>query len=393
MHPGRTPIVVLGDDWGRHVSTLQHLFRRIIGRYPLVWVNSFGHRRPRLTLYDMQRAAHKLVALAQPSTPRTDNPREPLPDFLVHPVALPWHDMAAVRRFNCWSLARDIRRGVAKVAPGERPLFVSGTPTAFGLIGLLDELAAIYFCIDDYGEIHGTDRDLLAPLEVEMLARVDAVVATAASLTVTKRPASGRTLQLPQGVNFEHFARARPIPADVVALPRPIFGFAGGVGPAVDFTLVRALASAFPNGSVVMVGPHQQDVSVEQWPANIHFVGPRPYSELPAYVQAFTVGLVPYVHSDWTRAVDPLKLLEYLAAGIPVVTTALPEAKKYASAVHIANGPGPFVEAVRAAIATDGPDARALRQEVAAGNRWEDRADAFLAYAESVVVDRIARHG
>jgi hypothetical protein len=385
--------VVLGDDWGRHVSTLQHLFRRIIGRYPLVWVNSFGHRRPRLTLYDMQRAAHKLAALAKPAPPRTANRSELQPDHLVQPVALPWHDVAVVRRFNCWSLARDIRKGIARVAPGERPLFVSGTPTAFGLIGNLDELASIYFCIDDYGEIHGTDRDLLAPLEVEMLARVDALVATAASLTVTKRPASGRTLQVPQGVNFEHFSRYRNPPADLATLPRPILGFAGGVGPAVDFTLIRALASAFPEGSVVMVGPHQQDVSTEQWPSNVHFLGPRPYEELPAYVQAFTIGLVPYVHNDWTRAVDPLKLLEYLAAGIPVVSTALPEAKKYASALQLADGPEAFVQAVRAAMATDGPEARAARMQVARGNRWEDRADAFLTYAEHVVKHRVARGG
>ena len=384
LRPGRTPIVVLGDDWGRHVSTIQHLFRHIIGRYPVIWVNSFGHRRPRLTVYDVKRATGKLAALVRAKQAPSVRADSLVPDYVVQPLALPWHDIAAVRQFNRWSLAKDIRHGLQELAPGERPVFVSGTPVAFDMIGMLNEIASIYFCMDDYGEIHGTDRDMLAPLEDEMLSRVDALVATAASLTVTRRPASARTLHLPQGCNYEHFASPRTVPVELRALPKPILGFAGGVGPAVDFGIIRALSKAFPEGSIVMLGPHQIDVSADTWPANVHFFGPRPYEELPAYLQGFDVGLVPYVHNDWTKAVDPLKLLEYLASGIPVVSTGLPEAAKYASVIGIADGEEAFVDAVRLAASKVDLNRRAVGQSVASGNRWEARADCFLIYVDSV---------
>ena len=381
---GRTPIVVIGDDWGRHVSTTQHLFRRLVDRYPVVWVNSFGHRRPQLTLYDAKRAFGKLARMSRPATPvrAEDGPR---PRRVIDPKALPWHDKAAVRGFNSWSIARDVRRALDAVAPGEAPLLVVVTPAAYGLVGRLGEIGSIYLCLDDYGQLPGVEADLIAPLEQELLRRVDALVATSKSLTISKRPASGRTLHLPQGVNYAHFAEPQALPADFAALPRPIIGFAGAFGPAIDFPLIRRVAEAFPAASLAFVGPWQIEVHPRDWPANVHFLGNRPYAVLPAYVQRFDVGLVPYVHNDWTRAVDPLKLLEYLAAGIPVVSTCLPEAYKYESEVRLADEPDAFVAEIRAALAGNGPAARASRQALAGRNRWEDRAEAFVVFAQTVV--------
>jgi glycosyltransferase involved in cell wall biosynthesis len=376
-------LIVIGDDWNRHVSTSQHLFRHAIGRFPLVWLNSFGHRRPTISVYDAKRAAAKLAAMMR----RTSRPVEQTtdaPDIVVNPRALPWHNLASVRALNAWSLRRDIRGALDALGTRERPLVVSCTPAAFGVIGQLNELASIYFCLDDYGEIHGTDRDLLRPLEAGMGERVDALVATAASLTISRRPRSGRTLHLPQGVNYEHFATPRPVPPELAALPRPIIGFAGGVGPAVDFDLVRAVAERMPAASVVLVGPLQQPIDPASLPANVHLLGPRPYATLPAYVQAFDVGLVPYVHNDWTRAVDPLKLLEYLAAGIPVVSTGLPEAAKYAQEIWIRDDADGFVEAIKASLADVGRGNRQSRQSLASSHRWEARFEQFLDFANSV---------
>lgn len=386
--PGRTPLVVIGDDWNRHVSTSQHLFRHAIGRFPLVWVNSFGHRMPTLSLYDARRAAAKVAAMMRGATRAVEQTADS-PDVVVNPRALPWHNLSTVRALNGWSLRRDIRRALASIGATERPLLVSCTPAAFGVVGALEEVASIYFCLDDYGEIHGTDRDLLRPLEAGMGERVNAMVATAASLTVSRRPRSGRTLHLPQGVNYEHFATPRPLPPELAALPRPLIGFAGGVGPAVDFGLVRAVAERLPAASVVLVGPLQQAIDSASLPPNVHLLGPRPYAELPAYVQGFDVGLVPYVHNDWTRAVDPLKLLEYLAAGIPVVSTALPEAAKYAQEIWIRDDADGFVEAISASLAGVGRGDRQSRQSLASSHRWEARFRQFLDYAEHVA-DEVA---
>jgi hypothetical protein len=382
----RTPLVVFGDDWRRHVSTLQHLFVHAVGQRPVVWVNSFGHRVPRLTVRDVRRAAEKLRSMLAGYNAPADGGLAPA--RIIAPRVLPWHNIAAIYSLNTWSLLRDIRAALEEVAPGEPPLLVTGTPVAAGVVGSLGEIASFYFCIDDYAELPGVDRKIVAPLEQQILGKVDAVVATAQALVKLKRPASGLAYQLPQGVNYEHFATPRPTPPDLAQLPRPWIGFAGGVSSACDFELIRMLAEQHPNGSVVLIGPVEPGVSVPEL-SNIHLLGPRPYDILPAYVQAFDVGIIPYVLNDWTRSVDPLKLLEYLAAGIPVVTTALPEASKYASAVSIAADNSAFAGQVRTAIeARDRSDERERRRAVAREHTWAGRCQRFMAIAAEVVESR-----
>jgi glycosyltransferase involved in cell wall biosynthesis len=282
-----------------------------------------------------------------------------------------------VRSANAWSIAHDVRRALTRISPGEAPVLVTATPTVPELVGALGERAAIYFCMDDYGELPNTSADMLVPLEELTLRRVDAVVATARRLVERKRPSSGRAHHLPQGVNYEHFATRRDYPPEMTSLRRPILGFAGGVSPCCDFGLLRSLAKAFPDASVVLVGPVTVDLAAEQLPPNVHVLGNRPYAELPAYVQGFDVGLIPYLHNDWTASVDPLKLLEYLAAGIPVVATPIPEVQKYASVVRQGDTPDAFTSAVHSALAAHESD-RVAGCEIAARNTWSQRATAFL---------------
>jgi glycosyltransferase involved in cell wall biosynthesis len=298
---------------------------------------------------------------------------------------LPWHHRPVIHRYNTWSLTRTIRRALQDLGVHTRPVLVTGSPPSVGVVGRLAEQAAIYFCMDDFLQLPTTSPGMLAPLEARMLERVDAVVATAESLTRSKRPSSGRVYYLPQGVNYEHFATPRPLPAELQTLPRPIVGFAGAFYDRCDFELMRQLADANSGGSLVVVGPVIDDPAPILRP-NVHVLGPRPYRELPAYVQAFDVGVVPYVLNEETRAVDPLKLLEYLAAGIPVVTTALPEVRKYGSAVSIAPTRREFVEAVLRVLGSPQRGTQE-RQSVARRHGWVERADQLL----GIVADVVAR--
>lgn len=373
-----TPFVVFGDDWGRRVSTMQHLFRWIAPHYPVIWFNSFGHRAPRLTMQDLTRAVAKVRAMLRgPKRPGEGSWGGDHPVAIVEPKALPWHHVGLVHALNTSSLLREARRALGRVAPGIRPVVVTGTPAAVGVVGSLGEQASIYFCMDNYAELPGVSRRTIEPLERRLLERVGAVVATAAALCELKTPASGRVFQVPQGVNFGHFATPQPTPPELAHLSRPRIGFAGGVSPCCDLELIQAVADANPRGSVVLVGPVSVDLRALRAP-NIHVLGERPYARLPAYVQAFDVGIIPYVLNDWTRAVDPLKLLEYLAAGIPVVTTPLPEVEKYTAVITLASDPVAFGEATLAAVAADRPELRRARQEVARNHTWEHRAAQFL---------------
>jgi glycosyltransferase involved in cell wall biosynthesis len=377
-----TPIVVFGDDWRRNVSTLQHLFFHLIAHRPIVWVNSFGHRAPQLTVYDIQRAARKVRMMLMGYRVPADG--RPAPARIIEPRALPWHNIAAIRSLNTWSLVRDVRRALAQVAPGRAPLLITGTPAAVGVVGALGEIASVYFCMDDYGELPGVDADIVAPLEKTLLRRVDATVATARALVELKRPTSGLAYALPQGVNYDHFARAQPEPADMAQLPHPRIGFAGGISSACDFGLIRALAEAHPTGSIVLVGPVQAGVEVPRL-SNVHLLGHRPYDVLPAYVQAFDVGLIPYVLNDWTRSVDPLKLLEYLAAGIPVVSTAIPEVEKYADAICIGADTISFLACVAEALEGSRAAKAERGQSVARAHTWARRAEQLMQIVQDVV--------
>jgi len=382
-----TPFVVFGDDWRRFVSTLQHLFAHVINRRCVIWVNSFGHRAPKLTLYDMRRAAVKLAAMAR--RPASGPPADPTdPARIIHPRVLPWHNVAPVHAFNTRSLLHDIRRALRDVAPDAAPVVVTGGPAPEGVLGRLGELASIYFCMDDYAEMPGVDRSIVAPLEVRLLKKVDATVATAGALTTLKKPASGRAYHLPQGVNYDHFAMPRPEPDDLSRVPRPRIGFAGTLSTACDFDLWRALAEAFPEASLVHVGPTQLGVQPLPYP-NFHTLGMKPYQDLPAYSQHFDVAIVPYVLNEWTRSVDPLKLLEYMATGVPIVATGIPEVYKYQEALAIGEDIPLFVEEVRQVLRA-GPDLekREARQALARRHTWKHRADRFLEIVDEVAAAR-----
>lgn len=395
--PEDTPFVVFGDDWGRYPSTMQHTFRHIATRYPVVWVNGIGHRVPGLNATDLRRLWEKLTRVARagarppPSIQRTLGGG--IPAAIIEPRVLPWHHIGPVHAFNTRSLTRAITRRLGTLAVRRRPVLVTGSPPSVGVVGRLGEVASVYYVLDDFLNFPTYTASMLAPLERRLLERVDLVVATAASLTRSKFPRSGRAYHLPQGVNYAHFAEPRSEPADLAGIPRPRIGFAGSVSTQCDIALLARLAKTFADASLVLVGPVSLDSgSLEQLHRpNIHLLGVRSYDDLPAYVQHFDVGIIPYLLSAWTVAVDPLKLLEYLAAGLPVVTTSIPEAYKYADTVAVAADADAFVAAVREAIGTNREASRSRGQALAREHTWERRADTLLELIAGVVADRAAR--
>lgn len=380
-----TPLVVFGDDWGRHVSTVQHLFRHLIPNYPVIWVNSFGHRTPRLTAYDLRRAWQKGRAMVMgPHKAVSQGASAVMPARIIEPRVLPWHHIQVVHSWNTRSLLRDIRRALSALAPTRAPILITGTPAAVDVVGALGESLSVYFCIDDYGELPGVEKRIVEPLERRLRTKVDVVIGTSRRLVDIKRPASGRSFYVPQGVNYAHFAEARPVPAAMAELPRPIIGFAGGIGDCLDVPLIHKVARSNPSGSVALVGPVTIDIGDIQ-AKNIRVLGNQSYFDLPAYVQAFDVGIIPYVLNDWTRAVDPLKLLEYLAAGIPVVSAALPEVRKYEEVVAIASDHEDFVGGVARALDERSASSRLERQSIARNNTWAARASQLVTILEEVL--------
>jgi glycosyltransferase involved in cell wall biosynthesis len=236
----------------------------------------------------------------------------------------------------------------------------------------------VYHCVDEYSAFAGAGADI-ARLEEELIRRSDLVITCSTPLEASKRLINPNTVLVRHGVERDHFARALDattvVPDDVAQLPRPILGFYGLIAEWVDLAAFRACAEAFPEGSIVIVGPENNAdaAGLERLRAlpNVHLLGRKPYQALPGYCKAFDVALLPFIKNELTENANPLKLREYLAAGLPVVSTDIPEAVALADkGVYLARDSSEFVDGVKRALA-DGAGPSRARSEAMSGESWD----------------------
>ncbi|MBV9545300.1 MAG: glycosyltransferase, partial [Chloroflexi bacterium] len=178
---------------------------------------------------------------------------------------------------------------------------------------------------------------------------------------------------VPNGVDAAHFA-APAEPADELrSLPRPVLGFVGGLAQWVDLDLLAQVARARPDATIVLVGPVSTDVSPLVGLPNVRVLGPRPYVDVPRFLAAMDVALIPFVNDAVTYHADPIKAYEYLAAGVPIVATDLPALRRLRPLVRLAETPSEFLSQIEAALAEGREPARAARQAEAAHHDWSCR--------------------
>jgi glycosyltransferase involved in cell wall biosynthesis len=261
-----------------------------------------------------------------------------------------------------------------------RPLVYTFVPASAWVARKLGETHVVYHCVDEYSQFDGAGDDIAA-LERELIAKSDLVITCSTPLLQSKSQLNRRCVLVRHGVEHAHFRKAldpaTPIPDDVRDLPRPIFGFYGLVAEWVDLEAMARVAEAYPRGSVVIVGEHNNAnaagmARLRALP-NVHFLGRKPYASLPGYCKAFDVALLPFVKNALTVNANPLKLREYLAAGLPVVSTDIPEAVAVAErGVFLADGADAFVTRVgEALVGGAGPDR--ARSDAMARESWDEK--------------------
>jgi glycosyltransferase involved in cell wall biosynthesis len=269
-------------------------------------------------------------------------------------------------------------------------------PTSVTLAGRCNEALVVYDCVDDYAEQAGDHR------RAALIAREDArtgrtarlVFATTTTLYERHRATNEQTHLVPNVADYEHFARAADATIkalEVSRLARPVIGFAGNfTGSKVDFDLIAGVAQARPNWTILLIGPaddasSKQELQRLAGKANVDWVGRQPYEDLPRYIAAFDVGIIPYVSNAYTRSCFPLKLYEYLAAGKPVVASGLPDLAGMEPDVVLVDGLDEFVHAVQQALNQGGSADIQRRQTLAAQNTWDDRAERLLELVSGVL--------
>jgi len=217
--------------------------------------------------------------------------------------------------------------------------------TAFA--GHLDERAIVYDCMDELSLFRGAPAELVRR-ERELLALADVVFAGGPKIWKAKQALNENCFCFGCGVDEKHFGRARDpklaLPADVAALPRPIFGYIGVVDERIDYELVAKLADS-ASGSIVIVGPSTKvDPALFPQRENLHWLGGRDYTDLPAYARAFDVCMMPFAMNEATRFINPTKALEYMATGKPIVSTPVEDVvAQFSSIVTIARNAGEFI--------------------------------------------------
>lgn len=382
--PGRDVVLLYGPPWeGAARFSKHHLARHLAARgHRLLYVEvPLG---PLSVLYRGRSVLPELRSTFQ--RPRMVEPNlwvrryfNPIP---YHAVTPPTSSRLA-NQLGQRLLAPVLRRDLTRLG-FQRQLVVAGLPHAIDVVRHLPRGGLVYHCADDYVHVKGFPSTL-PRLEEELCRVADLVVTTAETLCESRRRWNPNTHWISNGVDVQHFSQiARPA-GELDALPRPLVGFVGGLAQWVDLELVAAVARSHPDWSIVLVGPLSTDLRPVAGLANVHLLGARPYQRVPEYLAAMDVALVPFTRDEVTRNADPIKVYEYLAAGVPVVATRLPALERLSHVVRLAVGADEFLRQVEEAVAAGRQAGRAERQAEAARHSWSARFAEFERLVDEAV--------
>lgn len=358
-------VLCFSHDWSGDPLSKTHLMRLISRDNRVLWVNSIGYRTPTASKADVSRAFKKLAAA-------TNSLKEVEPNiFVLNPLAIPAYGNDNVRRLNRTLLKLQVKRAMKHLS-FRKPINWIFNPAAAVIARAFDEETLIYQCVDEYTAFSGVASQHLGELEEQLLRKSDLVIVSADLLYQSKAQFNPNTFIVRHGVDYDHFSKAldpaTPVPDEIRNLPRPVIGFFGLIADWVDVDLMAYVASKFPEGSLVVLGKATTDVSVLEQQPNVHLLGRKLYQDLPAYCRGFDVALMPFRLNELTLNANPLKVREYLAAGLSVVSTPIPEVEVL-SLCRIAEDKDDFVAEVRAALEDPGP--KVERSRAISHESWE----------------------
>lgn len=372
---GRDIVCVGFADWDTELPTNQHhLMSRLAAGNRVLFIESLGLRRPQLAGRDVKRIAKRLRRGLAPAR------RAPEGLHVLSPLVLPLHANAAVRKLNARLLPALVQRSIKRLDFTD-PILWAYVPQAEALLEALAPSLVVYHCVDDIAAQPGVDAESFRAAEARFAACADLVLASAPALAARMRTLNDNVLYAPNVADTATFATAlQPGPVDpaIDALPHPRIVFTGAVvATKLDVALIVDVARARPDWSFALVGPTgmgdpSTDVSALRDVPNIHLLGGRHHTALPDVLRGADAGIIPYASNQLTASIFPMKVYEYLAAGLPVVATALP-ALDGVEAIATAPDAPTFVAALDAALTHTSDAERVARSQAAAAHSWDAR--------------------
>jgi len=391
MSAGSCPIIWLAsEDWAPHDAQASYHITRILGRERrILFVNSIGIRRPTASANDLHRIIQRVQKLFVGTRLAAPNL------WILSPAGLPASLGAWTMPINEHLVSTQIRRACNRAGIDlSRAVFWASFPGWAPIIRRLgvDPARLVLHFFDRWEAYHGVDRGLVVKMRNDLIRAAGAVLVSGGELADELAHDHPRVFHTPHGVDLGLFNNADidPAPNELASLPRPIAGFIGTVDSIwLDYRLLHAAAKRSPDISWVFIGrtglTHPADSAVLRdllALPNVHYLGPREHRLMPRFVGQFNVGLLPFNVTDLSRSASPLKLLEYLSMGLPVVSTLDQQYGDLARFVTVAGEtPESFANTVRSLAMHPTEDAEE-RREACVSYDWESVVTGYLRLLE-----------
>jgi glycosyltransferase involved in cell wall biosynthesis len=376
-HAGRPTLLVFADDWGRHPSSCQHIVRRLRDHCAVNWINTIGTRSPKLNLATISRGWEKLKQWGHRSKDDS-NSRNQI--RVLNPRMWPSFRTRFSRQLNRQLLLRQL----SSLTKTELPPIVAVTtlPIVADLVGRLNADRWVYYCVDDFSVWPGLDHKILDLMERQLVSQVDEIIVVSDVLG-RRINSMGRSCQLlTHGVDLQHWSgchqNAAPLPASL-ALPNepPWIVFWGVVDRRLDVDYLLKLSNEMVSGTIVLAGPEDNPDPRLLASPRIARLGAVAYELLPQLAASSSALIMPYADLAVTRAMQPLKLKEYLATGKPVVTSDLPACREWSDCCDLARTPAEFSTIVRFRMNSPIPTSQSTARSRLAHETWDRKAATF----------------
>lgn len=377
-------IICFAKDWDEHPTSNNHVMRELARQgHRVLWLNSISTRAPKLSSgRDVKKILRKVKSFFT-GLKRVDERM-----WVYTPIVLPFPHSRFATAINRYVLRLSVKLLRRRLDMHEFQLWTF-LPNVAEYVGTMGESVSVYYCTDEWSQFNYVDGPRIAAAERRLCERVDVVFATAQSLVDYRRQFNAEVHLATHGVDHEAFSQALDrtldIPCDLTAMSQPILGFYGTIQDWVDLKLIEFLAQRHPEWSIVMIGDVFADVSFLKRYPNVHFPGRRSHLQLPACCRAFSVGLIPYALCERIMHVNPLKLREYFCAGLPVVSTALPEVERYRDLCCVANSYEAFERGIIRELQRDTVERRHERSERMRSETWTQKVNTVCSHVSRVL--------
>lgn len=366
-----------GEDWWyHHPHSKNHLMRRFArAGNKVIFVNSISMGLPSLANKDiLPKIGRKLKSYSK----LVRQTREGI--TVVSPATLPFHGNAVTRKLNQKLLNMQIG-ALAKRNGMTSPILWIAIPTAAMMIGKMNESLVVYHVSDKYdanSEDHAVDPATIRELHDYAIEHADIIFYSGRKLLEEATLGRERSYLLEQAVDFDHWSRVSSLEpaAEIAAIPGPRLGYFGAIEPwLIDLELIRSASKDKPDWNWIFIGNLARGTDLADLP-NVHFIPTVPYDELPSYAAGFDVCVLPWeTEHAFTSYGSAIKVREYLATGLPVVISPLPEYESMSDVLRIARSRDEFIRLIEDALAETDPQKAMQRQAVVQSGTWDARAE------------------